>query len=87
MVAISFDDWLDWIYNMTYLALKVLPDSPFQELIFSLHYDFPGIGNVMSSINYFVPVGDIFTITVFYVAACATYISVRFVLRSTRFIS
>ncbi|OPX01404.1 hypothetical protein [Geobacillus sp. LEMMY01] len=78
-------DWiLDFLYSLAVLSIGWLPDSPFQTD--SFRKTLSGFSDLMSYINYFVPVGQMLTITAAYVAAILIWYGVRWILRFVRYI-
>lgn len=78
-------DWiLDFLYALAVLAIGWLPNSPFQTE--SFRETLSGFSELMSNINYFVPVGQMLTITAAYVAAVLIWYGVRWILRFVRYI-
>lgn len=78
-------DWiLDFLYGLAVLAIGWLPDSPFQTQEF--RNTLLGFSDLMGQINYFVPVGQMLTITGAYVAAVLVWYGVRWILRFVRYI-
>lgn len=75
---------LDFLYGLAALAIGWLPDSPFQTESFK--HTLLGFSELMSNINYFVPVGQMLTITAAYISAVIVWYGVRWILRFVRYI-
>lgn len=78
-------DWfMDFLYDLAYYALYLLPSSPFQlDSVSSVLEKFQGI---MANINYFIPFGDMLLITFGYVAAVLIWYGLRWILRLAQYI-
>lgn len=81
----AIDKVLDAIYSMLEFFLLLLPNSPIQktELVVG---DGP-FREIMSFINYFVPVGTMIGIMSAYIAAVVIWYVVRWILRLGQYIS
>lgn len=84
MTDFVLDPILDFIYDAIEWALGLLPDSPIQSIVVSL--DTEGFENVMSYINYFVPVGTMLGILTTYLVAVAAWYVIRWALRLAQYI-
>lgn len=76
--------FLDFIYDLASVILLILPDSPFQNPEFTQGLE--PFKDIMSNINYFLPIGTIVKITAAYVAAVTIWYVVRWVLRIAQYI-
>jgi hypothetical protein len=78
-------DWiLDFFYGLAVIAIGWLPDSPFQAQEFQQTLE--GFSDLMGQINYFVPFGQMLSITAVYISAVLIWYGVRWVLRFVRYI-
>lgn len=77
-----FKNLINFFHNILLAAVLLLPDSPFQ----SIQLEYSGFVDVMSYINYFVPVGYILAILSAYVSAVLTYYGVRWALKLARYV-
>lgn len=79
-----FDTLMDAIYALVALALSLLPTSPIQTAV--LEMDDGPFRDIMSYINYFVPVGPMLVIMASYLTAVAIWYVVRWMLRIGKYI-
>lgn len=79
-----WEGFLDVIYAMLQGILMVLPNSPIQSAEIDLN-DSP-FANVMSYINYFVPVGPMLAILTVYLTAVGIWYISRWILRVGKYI-
>lgn len=78
-------DWLlDFIYDLAVIAIGWLPDSPFQTG--KIAEGLNSFADIMSGINYFVPIGSMIAITVLYLTAVLIWYGVRWILRLAQYI-
>ncbi|SFT00874.1 hypothetical protein [Paenibacillus sp. 453mf] len=77
------DTVLEWLTDMVKAVLLLLPESPFANLSIDT---VPAFVNVMSYINYFIPIGAILTIFTTYLASVLIWYGVRWVLRLAKYI-
>lgn len=79
-------DWLmDFIYDLAYVALSILPNSPFQTETFVATLS--KFSKIMSNINYFIPFGQMLIITTAFLGAVLIWYGVRWILRLSNYIS
>lgn len=79
-------DWImDFIYDLAYVALAILPNSPFQNEKWLSGLDSFGI--IMSNINYFVPFGTFLMIGAAYLTGVLIWYGVRWILRIANYIN
>ena len=79
-------DWLtDFVYDIAYFFIMLLPASPFQEFAKEFQQDTP-FENILNYLNYFVPIGAMVSFFVTYVAAVAVWYVCRWALRLVRYI-
>lgn len=79
-------DWImDFLYDLAYWALAILPNSPFQTESFIATLN--KFSEVMSNINYFVPFGQMLVITSAFLGAVLIWYGVRWILRLANYIS
>lgn len=79
-----FDFIMDFLYALAALAISILPASPLQAGEYAnalvAFYD------IMTYINYFVPVGVMLNIMLAYVAAAFIWYAARWILRFAKYI-
>lgn len=81
----AFVDWvMDFLYALAWVAIGWLPDSPFQ--IGTVSESLANFSEIMSYINYFVPINWMVNILATYVSAAAIWYVARWVLRLTQYI-
>lgn len=83
MIQAIINNVLQFIEQLVLPILALLPDSPFQQITL----DSMGIlGDVLSYINYFVPIGDILAFLTVYLSAVGIWYLYRWILRLAQYI-
>lgn len=75
---------LDFVYDMLYQAIDLLPDSPFASMLSA--FEDSGFQNIMNYINFFIPVGPMLGILTAYVACVAIWYVARYLLKLAQYI-
>jgi hypothetical protein len=78
------DTILSFLYTLASLAVGWLPNSPFQTSEF--RDAVRPVGEVMSWVNYFVPVGQMLAVFAVYLVAVGIWYAVRWLLRLAQYI-
>lgn len=81
MIKRIVDAIMEFLAGLVEVAIGWLPESPFVDLP-----EFSQFRQIMSWINYFVPVGTMLSIFTVYLAAVAVWYAVRWILRIARYI-
>lgn len=82
-MQIIIDEIICVLMSIVASLVNLLPDSPFQLMDTSME-DVPGFENVMSHVNYFVPVGGMLSILSTYLVSVSVYYLVRVALKMTQ---
>lgn len=76
-------NWLlDFLSELAYTVLSILPDSPIQKI----SPDLSNFSEIMSWINYFIPIANLIAIMSTYLSAVLIYYAARWILRLTQYI-
>ena len=79
------DTVLEFFYEMAYDAIDILPDSPFLQFEHELNST-PFGGQIMSWINYFVPIGGMMGIGTFYLGSVLFFYGAKLLLKWSKLI-
>lgn len=79
-----FDSILDFFYDGIEWAMSILPDSPFQTM--EMGESVQAFSNVMSYVNYFVPVSTMLGMLTTFLIAVGLWYVVRWLLRLAQYI-
>lgn len=78
-------DWfMDFLYDLAYYALYLLPETPFQ--LDKYETVLGKFSTVMANINYFIPFGDMLLITLGYLTCVLIWYGLRWILRLAQYI-